>query len=339
MNPDLSDGLEDCPLIEGSVLARQAEEQSRQSASPRKLAAPVILVLACASAIIACSRCLGRWPQESVPPERPAPRRYAKDMWTLNGVATGCSNWAEIKIGDYTWGQSLESCGLRCVGTVGCVGFGFQNTANLDKDAEGYPKGTAVDSACYIWSGRCQKEVNTAWDDYVLSANRMEPASCDAPSSPSWAAGGRACGSVNACLNDNQPYADLDDAWAACSHLPECALVMKWPGDSYYLRRARDPRSDDGETLTYSCDENSDTRTDSSITLTTFTTVTTTSATATHLIKVTKDLGEIRVDHMKYQELIKDKGLTQEVVDEIKREIAEEYGVPVEDVHISLAQR
>merc|ERR1711933_500846 len=114
--------------------------------------------------------------------------------------------------------------------------------------------GSADSGACLLWNGLCETGPNTCWKDYLL-ARPVVPAACPAPLEPTFTGGGKGCGDV--CLNMNQPYAMLQEAWNACGIVLECGVILESNG-YYYLRRSSDPESTDGQSLIYSCESASE---------------------------------------------------------------------------------
>jgi len=63
---------------------------------------------------------------------------------------------------------------------------------------------------------------------------------------------------ANRCLNGNRAYDSFSEAWAACATVAQCAYVMKYTNQKYYLRRETDPDRLDITTqmsMKYTCTE------------------------------------------------------------------------------------
>ena len=53
---------------------------------------------------------------------------------------------------------------------------------------------------------------------------------------------GKNCpGGHNSCINNNQGISTVAQAWEQCGKVAQCAFVMRYVNNLYYLRRATDP--------------------------------------------------------------------------------------------------
>jgi hypothetical protein len=68
-----------------------------------------------------------------------------------------------------------------------------------------------------------------------------------------WVQKGTGCPdrSLEKCLNKNQMYSSLTEAWDACGQVDECGKILKYEEKQYYLRRSTDPVVGTGQTLAY----------------------------------------------------------------------------------------
>jgi hypothetical protein len=84
-------------------------------------------------------------------------------VWRFRQGQVGCTNWKDIKLGEPFPETSINACGSRCRGTPYCTGFGWQK-----EDDCGDPHERLYAGACQLWSGPCNDEPNSCFDDYVL---------------------------------------------------------------------------------------------------------------------------------------------------------------------------
>lgn len=78
----------------------------------------------------------------------------------LAGPRTGCSNWADIKLGDPVVVKNSNECGSRCASTKGCTAINFQADP-----CEGATE-AVEEGACYLFKEGCTPASNTCWDLY-----------------------------------------------------------------------------------------------------------------------------------------------------------------------------
>lgn len=274
-------------------------------------------------AATAATACGARWALQNESEMGALEVRRAKDtgVFTLGRKKAGCRNWEHIKMGDVRFVHSADACSQVCRMTEGCVGFGFQENACHDE-----VKGVDEPGGCMLWKQPCQESFNECWNDYVLVISPGPD--CEVPDPPGFKTGGRGCpgASYDSCLNSNQSYALFGEAWMACGVLPECAVIMRDDSSRrYYLRREADPESAAGESATYFCN------------FTSTTMETTTTRTLVKRIMVTKGLETFEISTFDWEKLNDHPELYDEVVEEIKKSVAEEYGVSPDAVDIELS--
>jgi len=68
-----------------------------------------------------------------------------------------------------------------------------------------------------------------------------------------WVQKGTGCPdrNVQKCLNKNQMYSSLEDAWEACGQVDDCGKILKYEETKFYLRRSTDPVVGSGQSLAY----------------------------------------------------------------------------------------
>lgn len=86
--------------------------------------------------------------------------------WSLHAAHSGCQNWRQIKLGDYTNETDVSACGKRCQDTEGCVGFNFFD-ADICQDP--HVKLQGKESKCSLWNSSCTLEQNSCWMDYAMA--------------------------------------------------------------------------------------------------------------------------------------------------------------------------
>jgi hypothetical protein len=74
-------------------------------------------------------------------------------------VGIGCTNWADIRIGDTISNQTVKECSDLCQKESGCVGFGYQESGDCPGQGQS-AKG------CMLFSGACDRSNNPCWSQY-----------------------------------------------------------------------------------------------------------------------------------------------------------------------------
>merc|ERR1719401_1991936 len=108
--------------------------------------------------------------------------------------------------------------------------------------------------------------------------------------------------------------------------MPECAVIVRDDfSGRYYLRREADPESAEGQSATYSCRVSSTTAVE-----------TTTTRTLVKRIMVTKGMETFEITTFDWEKLNDNPDMYDQVVEEIKKSVAKEYGVTPDAVDIEL---
>eukprot|EP00928_Gymnodinium_smaydae_P043129 TRINITY_DN28967_c0_g1_i1.p1 TRINITY_DN28967_c0_g1~~TRINITY_DN28967_c0_g1_i1.p1 ORF type:complete len:234 (+),score=32.67 TRINITY_DN28967_c0_g1_i1:94-795(+) len=84
---------------------------------------------------------------------------------------TGCSNWAQIALGDPLLHSTVEKCAKACIENEQCVMFNFQRLPNSECLGGAGPG----DLSCTLWSGQCVQEANKCFDLYSVSSDSAKP--------------------------------------------------------------------------------------------------------------------------------------------------------------------
>jgi len=84
------------------------------------------------------------------------------DFFSPNKTGSGCSNSAEILLGQKTVLRNVQNCAARCMGLLACRQFMYIDAASSHPEAGG----------CYLFSGECQR-VEGDWDLYDIIGQRI----------------------------------------------------------------------------------------------------------------------------------------------------------------------
>lgn len=103
--------------------------------------------------------------EEVALPEESSPSVSSNAGWSLSGSGQGCSNWASIKLQDFS-GLNVEQCGAKCQDTPRCRTFNLETTTSCD--GESAPTGVGT---CNLYRQGCEMKADGCWDLYEMSSS------------------------------------------------------------------------------------------------------------------------------------------------------------------------